>query len=197
MKRGPSKQHALNDNQTQALLRVCTELEDRVLIKLMLLLGLRIGEVLHLHLSWIKEGEIRIPSKQECSCSLCADRGYWAPKTKAGIRSLPLPRVLADDLRAFLGHQPKGFNGLTKQALWHRVKRLCYRAGIRRKGLWDSTVSPEDLRATAALRFSAHLTAAELCYILGKSRIEMDSHYVHLASVKPAAISKSKAVLGG
>ena len=184
-KRGRSEQHALDEEQVEALLGETTELEDRVALELMCYLGLRVSEICHLRRNWVRDGEIRIPRSQPCNCSNC--QGEWRAKSMASVRSIPIPDLIAKDLYMFLEHTD-GFPPLTRQALWWKVKQIAKKAKIKE-------CFPHSLRATAATRMSAFLTAPELCYTLGWRNLEMGQHYINIFQAKAGASKKIKEML--
>lgn len=194
MKRGKSEQYALDESQVAALFNEAESFENLLMLKLMAYLGLRVSEIAHLRADWIHEGEIRIPPSQLCDCSNC--KGEWHAKSKASVRSLPIPNIIADDLYTFLGHSPTGFNR-TRQALWWKVKQIAKRAKSQIKGPSGDTVFPHALRATAATNFATKgMSAVALCYIMGWAELEMGQHYINIAKAKSEAHKQMKEILG-
>ena len=191
-RRGKSEQYALNGEQVKALIEACESLEDRLALKLMAYLGMRVSEVAHLCRDWVNSGEIRIPASQPCDCASC--KGTWSAKSKASVRVLPVPELIANDLYTFLHQSPEGFH-ITRVALWWKVKRIAKKAGIKTKGMAGGTISPHILRATAATHLASHLTASELCYLLGWESLEMGEHYINLAQAKAGAHQKVRELL--
>lgn len=194
MKRGKSEQYALDDNQVAALFQEAKTFEDRLMLKLMVYLGLRVSEVAHLRVDWIHNGEIRIPASQPCDCSNC--KGEWHPKSKASIRSLPITDIIANDLYTFLQRSPRGFH-ITRQEIWWKIKQIAKRAKIKIGGLSGDTIFPHALRATAATNFAAKgMTAVALCYVMGWAELEMGQHYINIAKAKSEAHKQMKEILG-
>ena len=184
-KAGKSEEYVLNENEIKSLWGACKELKDRILIGLMMFCGLRVGEATHLRLVWIREGKIHIPSSMECNCWECRKRGSWKPKSKQGIRTIPIPGFLKSTLAEFLKYQPGGLS-YNRQYGWHRVQRLCQDAKIPR-------IFPHALRATCATQLSANgFTAVELCYFMGWKRLEMGEHYIRIASARQGVENKIK-----
>lgn len=180
--------------QVEALLRTPAEFEHRLMVKLMIYLGLRIGECVHLNASWLQEGNIRIPMFQKCDHAECEYE--WHPKSKASIRVLPVPGDMQEDLYTFLGHHPNGF-GLTRQAAYTVVKRMCKQAGIKVKGLSGDTIYPHVLRSTCAtILATRRMSAVGLCYIMGWSSIDMGQHYINIAQAKKEAHKQFKEIMG-
>lgn len=184
-KRGPSESFALNPEQINQLWRVCHELADKILVGLLMMLGLRVSEAVHLQASWIREDAVHIPPQIACNCWGCSGTGIWKPKSKAGVRVIPIVETLLPHLLTFLQHQPDGL-GYSRIYAWKRVKELAKEAGI-------AYLSPHILRATAATAFaSAGFTAPELCYVMGWANIAMGSHYIQIVQAKAGVARKMK-----
>ncbi len=193
MKRGASEKYVLDEKQVGELLKETESSEDRLILELMALLGLRASEVAHLRAEWVKDGEIRKPRSQSCNCSSC--QGEWKSKSEASVRSIPIPNLMADSLYTFLSQSPGGFH-LTRQAIWQKVKTVAKRAKIKVRGLSEDTIYPHVLRATAASRLaSAGMSAPALCYIMGWASIEMGVHYINIAQAKAEAHRQLKQIL--
>lgn len=199
-KRGASWHYALETEQRDKLVSVAKELDDRIVIKLMVYLGMRNSEVGHMNANWIRGGEIRIPSSQPCDCVNCAASkhpGVWQPKSKAGIRTMPVIDILADDIYRFFKENPRGLR-LTRQAIWEKIKRLASKAKIEVPGLSRGTVYPHALRATAGTYLAAKgMTATELCYIMGWATISMGEHYIRIAVAREESHNKLRMIYKG
>ena len=193
MKRGASEKYVLDNEQMNELLKMAQTIEDRLILQLMVLLGLRVSEVAHLRADWIKDGEIRIPRSQPCNCSNC--QGEWRSKSEASVRNIPIPEGIGKEFYTFLGQSPEGFH-LSRQAIWQKVKTMAKRAKIRVRGLSADTIYPHVLRATAASRLAtAGMSAPALCYIMGWASIEMGVHYISIAKAKEEAHRQLKQIL--
>lgn len=189
VKQGQSEEFALTEQQLQTLWGQCKEPRDQVLIGLLSYCGMRVSEAIHLRASWIKDEEIHIPSKMACRCWECRKRGYWKPKSKAGIRALAVPSFLKPVLLNFLTKSPEGLT-MTRQAAWYRVQILAKNAKIPR-------IFPHALRATAAtLLASKGFTAVELCAYFGWARLEMGDHYIKVSAARIGARDKIKQIWG-
>ena len=187
-RRRSSHEHAYSEEQLQRLWQTSKELRDKVIVGCLGYLGLRVSELAHLKLDWFRNGEIHIPSSQPCICSECED-GCWKPKTKAGVRVIPIPGFLKPVLAEFLSLSPGGI-GLKRKAIWYRVKQLIKEAGLP-YGFCHS------LRATAAtILASKGFTAAELCAYFGWARISVGESYVRLSEARKGARSKIKEIYG-
>jgi len=185
-KRGPSEHYALNENEINRLWGVCLELVDKVLVGLMMFCGLRIGEAVHLNSSWLKEGEIHIPARMPCNCWECSKRkgdnkGFWKPKTRAGVRIIPVASPLLPYLTEYLRYQPDGLP-FNRTSGWSRIKKLAKEAKLNTK------VFPHSLRATAATVIArAGTSAIALAYIMAWKNIGVASHYVQVAQAQKEA----------
>ena len=111
--RGPSHRYTLNPDQVRAITSAPESLAEAICVKVPLFLGFRVGELVHLNASWnATMGEIRVPASMWCPCSDCAKRksnGEWKPKTKAGVRVLPIVKPLTPAL--VLGSNPANTSG--------------------------------------------------------------------------------------
>jgi len=187
-KRGRSEESALNEGQLKRLWNVCKEPTDKVLVGLCAFTGLRVGEAIHLNASWIKEGCVVIPSSMPCNCWECKG-GDWHPKTKAGARTIPLPSILKPVLMDYLRAHPEGLK-MTRQTANNRVKALQEKAGL-------PHIFPHALRASYATLLSIKgMNAAELCVVMGWSRISMGEHYIQLTQAKAGVKQKIKEIFG-
>ncbi len=200
-KRGDSADYALSEHQAEAVLKACDDLNDRIIIKCLMFLGLRVSELCHMTSNWItQDGNFRIPSTQKCNCAECARsrKGEWRPKTKAGARLLPVPERLRKDLSDLLKAQPYGLD-LSRVGVWFRIKSILKRANIKFKGPTGKprTGFPHCMRATCATMLAASgMDEIALCYYMGWSDINMAKHYVQIARVKDLAFRQAKEVFG-
>lgn len=189
VRHGKSEEFALDENQLQALWNQCREIEDKVLIGLLAFCGMRVSEAIHLKITWIRQEEINIPSSMACKCWECRGRGYWKPKSKAGIRSIPIPGFLQPILAEYLGKRPEGLK-ITRQSAWNRVRSLCRAASI-------PIIFPHALRASYATMLASHnLTGTELCFIMGWSRLTVGEAYVRIAEARKGATQKIRQIWG-
>jgi integrase len=182
VKRGPSELYVLNPEQVRSVLANADTLEERLLIKGPLYLGLRVGELIHLQRDWvIPPKEIRIPASQWCACSSCLPNGgEWTPKTKSGARVIPLTDPIRDDVRAYLNQYPNGLD-MTRQNAHRITKRILRRAGVK-QGF------PHALRATCATMLaSAGLNAAQICYLMGWTSLDTAAHCIRVAAARKDA----------
>lgn len=187
--RGQSEEFALTEAQLQKLWSACYEITDKVLVGLLAFCGMRVGEVCHLKLNWIREQEIHIPSSMPCQCWECSGRGFWQPKSRAGIRTIPIPAFLKPILAEYLQQHPEGLQK-RRQAAWYRIQWLANKAGI-------PQAFPHSLRATCAtILASKGFTAVELCAYFGWTRITMGEHYIQIAQARDGARRKIKEIYG-
>lgn len=189
MKQGASEEFALTEQQLQSLWAQCKEPRNQVIVGLLAYCGLRTSEAIHLQASWIKDEEIYIPSKMSCRCWSCRQRGYWRPKSKAGVRAVAVPNFLKPILAGFYGKDPEGLK-MTRQAVWYRVQALAALAKLPK-------TFPHSLRATCAtILASKGFTAVELCAYFGWTRLNMGEHYIRMSAARAGAKEKVKAIWG-
>lgn len=151
--------------------------------------GLRVSEFAHFRESWLERdrGLIRIPTSQECECSECRKvrKGYWFPKSKAGIRTIPAKKIserLGSDAWDFVTKyfELEGNPPSNRKRIWARIAELGRLAKI------EKIVFPHALRATAALSIStiSGMTASGLMSIMGWSRLETANRYIQASGVE-------------
>lgn len=184
-KSGKSEEYVLNEREVEMFWSACKEPKDKVLFGLMLFCGLRVSEAVHLKLAWIREQKIHIPSSMPCNCWGCRKRGYWKPKTKQGIRIVPIPGFLQSILAEFLKSQPEGL-GFNREYAWLRTQKITKDAKTPR-------AFPHALRATCATMIASEgFTAIELCYVMGWNRLEMGEHYIRISAAQQGVEEKFK-----
>lgn len=127
-------------------------------------LGMRASEIAKMEKTWIDLDRkmIQIPRS--------------VAKSNAGQRTIPYssmnPRVEKVLNRFFKYHDKMG---LTRQAVWHRVKNMSDRANL-------ADCYPHALRATAAFQLaSAGINAQGLRQIMGWSKLEVAESYIRQA----------------
>lgn len=168
--------------------------EYSLLVRLVAFTGLRAGEVGALRVGRVNPLRARV----EVAESVGEVRGelvYGPPKTYAR-RSVPIPRVLADELVEHLGNRPPDpsafvFTSPNGGPLRHsNFYRAHYRPAVARAGL-DPRTRFHDLRHTAAalmIAEGAHLLAVK--ERLGHSSIQVTSdRYGHLFPSLEAALT--------
>lgn len=198
-RRGESGDFALSQHQVEELLKVCTEMEERVTIGCQIYLGLRISELAHMRADWVTvDGNLKIPAQQACKCAECAkfrDK-LWKPKTRSGARTLPIPPRIKRDLAELFKVKPYGME-VSRVGLYYRTKTLLKRARIKFKGLSGDTGFPHCLRATCFnLLVEGGMSAAGLAYFAGWSNIAIASHYISLVRAKGLALREATAIFG-
>lgn len=198
-RRGESANFALSQTQVQALLAACLDLDERVTIGCQLFLGLSVSELSHMRSDWItQEGDFRIPFEQACNCAECmrARKGTWRPKTRAGARTLPIPKRIRKDLSELFRLKPYGL-GVSRIGLYYRTKTVLLRAKVKFQGVASSTAFPHALRATCFnLLVEGGMSAAGLCYYAGWSNIAIASHYISLIRAKGLAAKEAREIFG-
>lgn len=198
-----SRDDSLTEDQFERLLKTSDQtknpLENKFLVIIMGIGGLREGEVAHMKRSWInfKRKEINIPAHDPCSCNYCCERwrkNYkknkqkfskenvaktrWVPKTNAGARTIPYGfNPLFENIinEFFQKYECWPFN---VSRIFKRIKALGILAGI-------PNLHPHALRSTAATRFANDgMTEQPLMKIMGWDSEEMARFYVNKAQIK-------------
>ncbi len=188
-KHGQSEEWVYSEEQLRKLWNQCKEPVDKVVVGLAAFMGLRVGEIVHLKSNWVRDEEIHIPSRMPCNCWECADKGYWKPKSKAGIRVTSIPAFLKPILADYLSKFPDGLR-ITRQAAWYRVQRLAENAEL-------PHIFPHALRATAATTLASKgFTAVELCAYFGWERLNVGEHYIRISEAKIGTSRKIKEIYG-
>jgi len=191
-RRGESAEYALSQHQVEEVLKACLDIDERVTIGLQLFLGLRASEACHLSKDWVtEEGDIKIPTSQTCNCAECMRmrHGLWKPKTKAGARTLPIPKRLHKDIAELLRIKPYGI-GVSRVGLYYRTKVVLGRAKIK-YGF------PHCLRATCFnILAQGGMSAVGLAYFAGWSNIAVASHYISVVQAKKASLEGARAIFG-
>ncbi len=132
-------------------------------------LGLRPGEIQHLHEEWIDwgRGELTIPERDPCACQQCWETARHAQRAGDGrpLREIvtestwsppgaerTIPFAWSERLTAILARlcEDEGYLTLSAEAMVRLVERSAYHA----EGLDDDAVDFRNLRATAALFFA-------------------------------------------
>jgi len=198
-RRGESADFALSTHQVEEVLKACMDLDERVTISLQLFLGLRASEAVHMNANWITEqGDLKIPMQMTCNCAECMRQrgGTWRPKTKAGARTLPIPKRLRKDLSELLHLKPYGL-GVSRVGLYYRTKTVLLRAKVRFQGLSSNTGFPHCLRATCFnMLAQGGLSAVGLAYFAGWSNIAVASHYISVIQARGAALKGAREIFG-
>lgn len=198
-KRGESANYALTQEQVQRALSNCRDNTDRVIIGTQIWLGLRVSELVHLRADWITEqGDLKIPLQMACNCSECTRirNQLWTPKTRAGARTLPIPKQLRKNLSELLKVKPYGL-GLSRQAIYYRTKTILKQARVKFKSTAQETGFPHCLRSTcASMLVEGGMSEFALTYFMGWSDINMAKTYVQMFRIKPRAIEEARAIFG-
>lgn len=197
-----SYQDALGERDFQLLLEgsyaldEIKRLETRFCILCTGRLGLRAGELAHIHEDWVNwdRSMIDIPQYYECDCGYCRGRAKqktdwndisfeaamkerWKPKTDKSVRSVPFdfsPRVELVMERFFNEYNKWPFS---KQTINRRVKSAAEKA----QDIDSETTYPHCLRATAATYHASRgLEALQLQTLLGWADVETARKYVRL-----------------
>ena len=150
-------------------------LRDRTLLEVLYATGLRVSELVSLRHDQVnlRQGVVRVVGKgnRERLVPLGAEAVAWLERWLAQGR----PALLGGRSLPTLFPTARG-GALTRQAFWHRVKRLARQAGI------GASISPHTLRhafATHLLNHGADLRVVQM--LLGHSDVSTTQIYTHVA----------------
>lgn len=174
----------------QASERSPQPLVDKFLVLMMVVLGIRIGELVHMTKDWVDftNKMIRIPSHQPCDCAYCirqmrqmmkrkdisledVQKKFWKPKTAASARIIyyDFDSELIRTVTAFFKEYER-FPLSSVQTYTH-LRRLGMTAKM-------DTVSPMCLRRTAAIKFANDgMNVKALQKIMGWENIQVASRF--------------------
>lgn len=178
-----SREFILREEEIMRLKTACRTASEQLLVYGLLYTGMRVSEFLHLRRSWVhlergKRGLIIIPLKQPCSCFECKAKrkGVWTPKTREGMRAIPVLDEWRFVLLAFLQKHEIVMEVVPhRQAAWRKLEAVGRRAGLK--------VFPHALRATfATLLAEKGFDAFLLSQLMGWSDIRPASEYVKLSA---------------
>ena len=188
-----AKSYALSEKDFWKLVEACRDTaqvkENRFLILVMGIPGLRVGETVHMRRYWVdfEREVITIPRHQPCSCSYCKSilkkkhgrndiakgeimEEQWHPKSDAAVRSIPFG--FSQDVKHIL----KLFFSKHRQwpysvsSIGRRIKHVTRLAGL-------ENIYPHRLRAMAAYRFiDAGVDPIDLCKIMGWDFRSLHNH---------------------
>jgi len=147
-------------------------------------LGLRPGEIQHLHEGWIDwdRGVIRIPKRDPCACNLCYETARHRQRAGDGRQVLDIlaestwtppggertaPFGWSQRLTAVLATlcDVEGYLGLSAEAMARLINRSAHQA----EGLDYDNIDIQSLRATAAAFFAdAGFSARRIAGLLGE-----------------------------
>jgi len=158
-----SKQDVLNERERVDLIAACENGKEILVVKGLIYTGMRASEFAHMIESWIdwQKETIHVPTQQ----------GSWHPKTKAGVREIPMnfevKRLLYD---WFDKNKSIGMNRTT---IYRIVKRVGQRLRPFKK------VYPHSLRATFASMMAAQgMPAVDIQTLMGWEKLDTANNYV-------------------
>lgn len=163
-----SRDDALDDHEFEQLLEACDVKKPRERLVILLAgdLGMREGEIAHMHRSWVnfQRGHVVIPSKDE----------DWTPKTKWGARTIPAMKMSGrawDSIKAYF----TTYEGMDahRVTIYRTVDRVASKAGLTKR------VYLHSLRATAATRVACRIKNPQvLCDIFGWGQLAIAQYYI-------------------
>ncbi len=157
-------------------------LRDRAMLEVLYAAGLRVSELINLDMNSISlsQGVVRVMGKgsKERLVPLGDEALDWLNKYLDNARASLSRGYLSDTV--FLSQQGQV---MTRQAFWHRIKKMAEQAGIRAR------ISPHTLRhafATHLLNHGADLRVVQL--LLGHSDVATTTIYTHIANARLEAL---------
>ena len=158
-----SKEDALNKNERDDLINACETDKERLVIKGLIYTGMRASEFSHMKESWIdwQREVIHIPREE----------GGWTPKTKAGVREIPMVYEIK---KLFYDYFQKNKSiGMSRVSLFRTVKKVGARLRPFKK------VYPHSLRATfASMMAEKGMPSVDIQSIMGWAKLETANSYV-------------------
>jgi integrase/recombinase XerD len=171
---------ALTEAEVESLLQApdvtqLLGLRDRAMLELLYASGLRVSELVNLHVSQVnqRQGVLRVVGKgnKERLVPLGEEAAEWLERYLEEARSSLLQGKLNDEL--FVTQRG---SAMTRQAFWYLIKRYARKAGI------AAGLSPHGLRhsfATHLLNHGADLRVLQM--LLGHSNLSTTQIYTHVA----------------
>jgi integrase len=201
-----SRQDALSERDVVSMLQKTWDMDDserafetRLIIHCAARLGMRSGEIAHLHSSWISWSQktIQIPRFQECTwgnngdkCGYCRNRArdyakthedvsfeealekYWNPKTKNAERSIPFDFNARTEICIEKFYERYDKFPVSKSTINRRIDRISKMCNINR-------VYPHSLRATAAtIHASRNISPYSLMSVMGWQSMDTARTYI-------------------
>lgn len=175
--------NALTVSEQNTVLELAKKTSHYLLIKTLLMTGLRVGEALALTRADVKDGYINVNKNVVFVNRVKIPQE--TPKTKAGNRVIPIPESLYDELKNV---QSDVIFNVSYEAVKSCIKRLREQSGIE--------VSAHILRHTYATRLEEQGISPKVKqYLLGHARVEMtqnvytDTQFDYIKSIKNHIIS--------
>ena len=158
------------------------ELRDKAMLELLYASGLRVSELISLHVGQVSiaQGVVRVMGKgsKERLVPMGEEALYWLQIYLKNSRSALLGVKLSDVL-----FPSKRAKVMTRQTFWYRIKYYAERSGIQKQ------LSPHTLRhafATHLLNHGADLRVVQL--LLGHSDLSTTQIYTHVAKERIKAL---------
>jgi len=212
------KQILTNEEYTR-LLHVCDNseyvLEDKFIVRTMLTIGFRLGEVVHFKKCWVNfdQKTITIPAHEPCNCGYCKSQlkrqlkrigkskeeqesisekevmnYYWQPKTNAGVRVVYYG--FDSEYEMILNDYFSKYDGWPGAYItaYRRIRKLLDLAGLQNH-------VDHHLRKTAGTNYAAAgLTEHQLMDVMGWDDADVAREYIRLYG--PRSVESQKKVLG-
>lgn len=158
-----SKEDVLNQGERLQLIDGCKNLKEKFIIRGLLYTGMRAGEFSAMKKEWVdwQKQIIHIPLYD----------GDWKPKTTKGSRDIPFHDKFTETLLAWF--KTRSIVGMSRVTIFRIVRKVASRITPFKKAY------PHSLRATyASMLAEKGLSAADLMFIMGWSKIETANNYV-------------------
>jgi integrase len=208
-----TRENILTNNEINLLKTGVRTLEERVCIYIPLYTGMRTTEIIHMTNDWLdwETDQIRIPENQKCNCYECMKSirppknpnrtkktikrvGFWSPKTRAGVRTIPMLPEIFPDLKSILIEVFKEHK-IVREIVNCRAQirnvqnRVATRVGIKRN------LFPHAFRGTYAKQLAkSGLDAFEITTALGWDDIKVAMNYIKIFGdeLKQSMLKKMK-----
>ena len=207
-RKSKTKDNLLTEDELVALLNAINTFNESLLVYGLGFTGMRVSEFIHLSREWVDWDRdlIVIPERQRCGClsngcqkprydrkgKVIKQPGYWMPKTKNAIRSIPIVPELKPLLQKFFSKYSCVMELIPSRGMaYYIIRDLGVRAGI------PHPVFPHAIRGTFATllasgsrpwrknpakRHVKPFTPFEIKDTLGWSKVQTADDYIRLSA---------------
>ena len=207
-------EHLLTDDEINKIRKVKLTDDEKLIFYGLSFTGMRVGEFLHLNKDWInwKDESIKIPREMSCTCTECMTEkppkkpnkkgiippnkplGLWTPKTKNGIREIPLLPNTFTELNEILKDYFASHNSI-HDTIHNRGMAWFLLESVRKKAKLTGKLFPHCLRGTYAKHLAkAGLDEFYITQIMGWGNIAIAIKYIRMETkdIKKEMIAKVK-----